>query len=92
MNTIAASSSVKVRVTQMKNFSVLAVFLASMFAFGATLRAQANSQPPRIEPALSQPEPLQLAAKGKRDGGTHDEEELTQAMQIPAGPRTFRIR
>jgi hypothetical protein len=76
----------------MKNFSVLAVFLASVFAFGATLNAQANQTPLRIEPALSQPDPLQLAAKGKRDGGTHDEEELTQAAPLPAGPMTLRIR
>ena len=76
----------------MKNFSVLAVFLASMIAFGATLRAQANNQPPRIEPALSQPELVELSAKGKRDGGTHDEEEFTSSVKIPAGPLTLRIR
>jgi len=76
----------------MKNFSVLAVFLASMIAFGATLSARANYRPPRIEPALSQPEPAAFAGKGKKDGGTHDEEELTQELQIPAGPLRLRIR
>ncbi|MHB8877395.1 MAG: hypothetical protein ACYC8T_27195, partial [Myxococcaceae bacterium] len=78
----------------MKNFSVLAVFLVSVLAFGATLKAKANHQPPRIVPALSVPEPLESWAARKGDGGTRDEEELkgTVDERVVAGQVGLRVR